>query len=259
MFAVLSKTLTPLISPLGLSCLLWIAAAVLYWRQRVAWSMRCGVAGIAVVVSCSNPIIADAMLGSLENDHSAKPVSEYDEAEAIVVLGGVTGAKIPPRQSADVNSGFDRLLEGMRLYKAGKAPILVVSGGTIPSLTGSEITEGERLRDLVREYGGIDQQQLLVESKSRNTFENAVYVKQRLDKHAASRILLVTSASHMWRAVGCFEKQGFAVTPAPADIEVVPRPFGLQRILPSAEAMKYSSRAVKEYVGWVVYWIRGWL
>ena len=259
MFALLSKTLTPLIAPLGLSCMLWIAAAVLYWRQRTVWSMRCGVAGIAVVVSCSNPIIADGLLGSLENDFAARPVTDYEVAEAIVVLGGVTSPKIPPRQSAEANSGFDRLLEGMRLYKAGKAPILVVSGGTIPALTGSDITEGEQLRDLAMEYGGIDERQLLVESESRNTFENAVFVKRQLEKSAASRILLVTSASHMWRAVGCFEKQGFAVVPAPADIEVVPRPFGLQRILPSAESMKYSSRAVKEYVGWMVYWIRGWL
>ena len=258
MYPFLAKLMTPLLSPLGVSLLLWIAAAVLYRLQRVKWSLRCGLAGIAVVVFFSNPIIGDALLGSLENDFSTRPIEEYERADIIVVLGGVTGSLVPPRQSVEAMSGIDRLIDGVRLLRAQKARAIMVSGGAGFGSGEGAVTEAERLRDLAMEYG-VRERQILIEIEARNTFQNAKFVRQRLEQLGLGQILLVTSASHMWRAVACFRKQGLAVIPVPADIEVVPRPFGVLRFLPHAESLNYSSRAIKEYVGYFVYWVRGWL
>ena len=247
--------MTPLLSPLGISLLLWIAAAVLYRMRRHRWALRCVVVGAAVVLLFSNPIVADAMLGSLENDYPTRPTDGYPMADMIVVLGGVTGPLLPPRQHVEAMSGIDRLIEGIRLLRLHKARAMLVTGGVGGT---TAVTEAERLRDLALEYG-VRERQILVEMEARNTHQNAVYVRQRLEQLEMGRVLLVTSASHMWRAAACFRKQGLQVIPVPADIEVVPRPFGLARFLPHADAMTYSSRAFKEYVGYAVYWARNWV
>ena len=257
MYLTLSKLMTPLISPLGISFLLWLAAAVLYKLRRGPWAMRCGIAGIAVVLVFSNPIIADALLGSLENDFATRPIEDYPRADMIVVLGGVTGPSLPPRQSVEAMSGIDRLIDAVRLLRAGKARAIIVSGGSSYG-RGPGVTEAEHLRDLALDFG-VRERQVLLEMESRNTFQNAKFVRQRLEQMGFGRVLLVTSASHMWRAVACFRKQGLAVIPVPADIEVVPRPFNLLRFLPHSESMNFSSRAIKEYVGYFVYWVRGWI
>ncbi len=257
MFLTLSKLMTPLISPLGISFLLWLAALVLYRLRRGQWARRCGLAGIGVVLFFSNPMIADALLGSLENDFATRPIEDYPRADIIVVLGGVTGASLPPRQSVEAMSGIDRLIDAVRLLRAAKARAIMVSGGSSYG-RGPGVTEAEHLRDLALDFG-VRERQVLLEMESLNTFQNAKFVRQRLEQMGLGRILLVTSASHMWRAVGCFRKQGLAVIPVPADIEVVPRRFDLLRFLPHSEAMNFSSRAIKEYVGYFVYWLRGWI
>jgi uncharacterized SAM-binding protein YcdF (DUF218 family) len=71
--------------------------------------------------------------------------------------------------------------------------------------------------------------------------------------------LLVTSARHMPRAAASFIREGIQVIPAPTDLIAVQRPLTIGRFLPNAEALRESHKAVKEYVGYVVYWLRGWV
>lgn len=257
MFLFLSKLLAPLVYPLGAAAALWAAAGLLWWRGRGLAARRATIAGIGLVLAFSNTAIAEALLGSLEDDFPPAPVSSYPVADAIVVLGGSTGPAVPPRVSVEVGDAFDRLLQGMRLLRAGRAPRLVLSGGMITFLDGSDVPEAEQLATLAIEYG-IDPGQLILESRSRNTHENGVYTAQRLREEGWTRILLVTSASHMRRAVAVFRRQGLVVVAASTDVQVVDRPFSVTRLLPDAEALRASSRACKEYVGLLVYWLRGW-
>jgi len=179
-------------------------------------------------------------------------------ADAIVVLGGVTSPAIAPRAAVEVGDGYDRLLHGIRLWRAGCSPLIVLSGGVIPSLVGSETPEAVRLRLLAEEHG-VDGAALLLESRSRNTHENALYTAQMLRQRGLQSVALVTSASHMRRARAAFARQEVVAIPAPTDIRVTPKPLTLVRLLPDADALQASGMAMKEYVGLLVYWLRGWV
>jgi uncharacterized SAM-binding protein YcdF (DUF218 family) len=93
---------------------------------------------------------------------------------------------------------------------------------------------------------------MLLEGSSTTTTENAADTARLLLPRGVRRILLVTSALHMRRARGLFERAGFEVVPAPTDIEVARRPFEWRDLVPDAEALDGSARAMKEVVGRLV-------
>lgn len=257
MFVLIVKTLTPLVSPLGLSALLWLAALILYLRGFQGLGRACGIAGIATILLFSNPIVADAFIRSLERDYEAREPHHYPTAEAIVVLGGVTQTHVPPRAGPEVGRGFDRLQVGVRLLKARRAPLLILSGGSLSALSGSEVPEADRLRSFALEYG-VDDRSMLLERASRNTHENALFTGQLLRARGIERIILVTSASHMRRAEAAFQTLALEIIPAPTDFQAVPKPMGIQRLLPDAVALLRSTMATKEYLGLMFYKLVGW-
>jgi uncharacterized SAM-binding protein YcdF (DUF218 family) len=257
MSILIGKLLTPLISPLGLALFLWLAGLLLSWWGRRGWGQGCRIAGCLLIALLGSPWVGERLLHSLESEYPLVPVADSPTAEAIVVLGGFTEPPIPPRLDIDVDEGFDRLLHGLRLWRAGKAPLLVFSGGAIPSLSGSSMTEAASLCSLALEYG-VNREAMLLEEESRNTYENAVFTAQLLRQQGLNRVLLVTSASHMPRSVAAFRKQGLEIIPSPTDVQVVPRPFTLIQVLPGLRGLECSNTALKEWFGRWTYWLRGW-
>ena len=255
---ILAKLLMPFIAPLGWSAGLWFMAAVLYWRGRSYGALCCMVLGIALLVAMSSPLVGERLLGALEREYPTVAVNASPTAEAIVVLGGVTVPPVAPRLEVEALGGIDRLLHGMRLYRADKAPVLVFSGGALTRLTGSGMTEAEQFLQLAV-ASGIDSAAVILEGRSRNTHENALYVREILGARGWRRVLLVTSASHMRRAVAAFQAQGVDVIPAPTDVRVVGRGFSLWQLLPTVGGLEKSSIATKEYMGWWIYRLRGWI
>ncbi len=257
MFILIGKMLKPLVAPLGLSSLLWLAGALLYWRWSRKWGHRVVVAGILVMVLFGNHLVGEAMVRSLENDYEIRRAEECPEAEAIVVLGGMTVAPIPPRAEVEATSSVDRLLYGMRLARLGRAPLLVLSGGHT-ALGDSDLTEAASMRMLALECG-IPPEAILLEKRSRNTYENAYYTRQLLAERGINRILLVTSAKHMPRAAAVFRTQGFEVVPASTDVEVVERSFLPRDLLLNIKGLNASTSALQEYGSILVYRMRGWI
>jgi uncharacterized SAM-binding protein YcdF (DUF218 family) len=128
-------------------------------------------------------------------------------AEAIVVLGGSF-----PAPGELGSSSLHRLVEGVRLYRQGLAPLLVLSGQ--PSEAGP--SEAELRARLARELG-VPPAAIRTTTASRSTHEEAIHVAAELRPLGARRILLVTDALHLVRARALFARQGFDVLPAPAD------------------------------------------
>ncbi|HXF63551.1 MAG TPA: YdcF family protein [Caldilineaceae bacterium] len=262
MFLFLSKLLPLFIYPLGLASLLLVAALVV---RRPRWQRGLAAAALALLLLFSNQPVAHLLVRSLEWRYL--PAGELPQAEAIVLLGGGTRPALPPRPASEMNEAGDRMVYAAQLYQAGKAPLVVVSGGFIEFL-GSTVPEAEAMQQLLERLG-VPGEAILQEDRSRNTYENAVFVRELLDERGIRRILLVTSALHMPRSVSIFERQGFEVIPAPADFLVTWTPEGqgadvgvggrLLALLPSAESLELSTRALKEYIGTVVYRLRGWL
>lgn len=166
----------------------------------------------------------------------------------LVVLGGGVTPPVRGDLAPNLESGADRVWYGARLMHAGKAPVVVLSGGA--DLSFSATTEAEAMRELMLDLG-IDHEAMLLEARSRNTLENAGLSANILKKRGVDTIILVTSALHMQRALAKFKDKGIGVIPAATDHEVLRRP-GWQNWLPDTAALDGSARAMKEWVG---YWV----
>jgi uncharacterized SAM-binding protein YcdF (DUF218 family) len=257
MFPLISKLLTPLVAPLGIAFMLWIAALWAHfrrprWREPLVW------AGGVVVLFFSSSFVGGFLLGHLEGQYPVLTANDSPRADVIIVLGGATTAPLPPRVHIEVGESYDRLLHGLRLFRADKAPNLLFCGGNIEALTGTLESEAWQYLQLAQE-AGMAGEQIVLEERSRNTYENALYAQQAMEKRAWKTALLVTSASHMPRAMAAFNALGIEVVAAPTDVRVVDSSFSFFSLLPTAYGLDQSSTAAKEYVGWWVYWLRGWI
>lgn len=263
MFFELSKLLPLLVYPLGVACILLTAALLV--GKRVRLQRLLVAAALMVLLLFSNQWVAEALAAQLELRHV--PQGELPEAEVIVLLGGGTRPQLPPRPISEVNEAGERMVYAARLYHAGKAPRIIISGGVI-DLYGTVVPETEAMRELLVALG-VPDAAIIDEDRSRNTYENALYVREILEELGITEVLLVTSALHMPRSVAIFAKQGIEVTPAPVDFwttwsepgRTVPRNWAgtLLKFLPSAEYLDLSTRVLREVVGMVVYRMRGWL
>jgi uncharacterized SAM-binding protein YcdF (DUF218 family) len=249
---LLTKILSQLAYPLLTALLLAAGAGLLLWRGRRrsgAWLL-----GIALgwLWLWSTPAFSDWLRATLEQRYPPVSLEQLPSADAIVVLGGVAEAAAPPlRPDPNLGAAIDRVWYAARLYRAGKAPWILVSGGNLP-WGGGEQPESSVMAELLRELG-VPAAAILQESASRTTRENRDRSLPILQAHGARRILLVTSALHLPRALALFQATDLEVLPAPTDFETrFPSNAHPLRWLPDAQALADGSRAFKEYLGrWV--------
>ncbi|NJK39714.1 MAG: YdcF family protein, partial [Oscillatoriales cyanobacterium SM2_3_0] len=208
---------------------------------------------------------SNALVYSLEKQYI--PPIQMPEAAAIVVLGGGTKPATPPRPWVDVSEAGDRILYGSLLYRQNKAPWLILSGGRM-DWQGIESPESNDMAQIAQAMG-VPASAILQDPTSLNTYENAVNVKQILSQNnIQGPVLLVTSAVHMPRSVAIFERQGMEVIPAPTDFLVASAADPVENpgnwrgqilsIIPDAAALREFTLALKEYIGLVIYRLRGW-
>ncbi|WP_055075579.1 YdcF family protein [Pseudanabaena sp. 'Roaring Creek'] len=276
----LSKLLPLFFYPLGLSILLILIALVIFLgrnkRSRNANSVTsqatfklftkkkiiATLLGTALTVLClgSNEFLSQLLVRSLEWQYL--PKGNLPQVEAIVVLGGGTRPRLYPRPWYEVNEAGDRILYGSLLHKQGHAPLLVVTGGRAEWYGEGGNPESEDMA-AIAEFVGVPSQAIIQESQSLNTRENAVNTKQILSKRGINQILLVTSALHMPRSMEIFRKVGFECIAAPTDFLAVQNEnnkgwASILDLLPSAEALKNTTNAIKEYIGLFIYQMVGW-
>lgn len=252
MFVYLSKILPAVLAPFSLVLLLITCAlAFRKWRTRAL-----GAAFVLLLIPAS-PWVSNFLVGTLERRYPDNGAEALPSADAIVVLGGAIHIPDRTHPSSHLLDPSDRLLVGLRLYHARKAPLIVCSGGNL-ALFGeaSKVPEAEVMSSLLEEWG-VPKDAILAEGGSVNTHENAIRSQERLAPRNIHKILLVTSAMHMPRAVATFRKAGFDVIPAPADFLSGWDRNALDWI-PNPQSMIDSERALREWLGLWTYRIRGW-
>lgn len=252
----LDKLLAQLAYPLGLATVLILAGLLLVVARRLRSGLAVGLAGLAWLTLWSLPAVSDRIRTSLEQRHQNLPAEAAPEADAIVLLGGGERGTPTDWPYPDLGRGADRIWHAARLFHAGKAETIIVSGGRM-GWTGDRQTGAKAMRELLIDLG-VPGLAILMEAESRNTRENAVNTAAIAEKQKIERVLLVTSALHMRRSLATFEAAGLEAVPAAADFEVMPEPPHPLRWLPDAEALHDSTRAIKEYLGYWVYRWRGW-
>lgn len=264
MFVFFSKFLPLLIYPLGLACIVIILALVFSKHQRVRTVMLW--TALVILWVGGNRWVSSSLTRSLETRYL--PPEVFPAVEMIVVLGGGTESNAPPRQGVEINGAGDRMLQAARLYREGVAPKILLSGGNITWLGNRPSTPAEEMQEILL-FMGVPQDALVLQTESQNTYEDALYSAEILRSEGIERIVLVTSAAHMPRSAALFEKQGIEVIPAPADFSVPDYAwqelwhgsFGskLINLIPNTGALSQTTSSLKEYIGLLVYRLRGWI
>lgn len=244
---LIEKTLALLLAPLGMGLLLGVlalAAASLRWRKA---GFVLGCVAVAWVYVWSTPWVSTQARAAIESAHPARLAADVASAPVAVVLGGGVASPVPPvRLMPDLGNSADRVWYAAQLYRAGKVRRIVLSGGVDSRIGG--LSEAESMRVFIRDLG-VPDAALFLEKDSVNSRQNAVQVAHLLRKWGVDRMLLVTSALHMPRARRLFEAQGLVVIPAATDHEAVDTVWEIRKLLPDAEALDGSGKAIKEWVG----------
>jgi len=215
--------------------LLTVAIVAIIWRRR--WLT---LAALGALWFCST-LSAVALLGlPLERPYLATARAEsLPSAEAIVILGGGIG-KVESMAYPEMFDSADRLWHAVRLYKAGKAPKVIVSGSNDLSAA----------VPLLLDFG-IPREAIVVDNESRNTYENSRFTEKLLGER--TKVLLVTSAWHMPRACGNFSKTSLEVVPAACDFVATGAVRGSDHwwdwLSPSADNLARTSFLFKEWLG----------
>lgn len=201
--------------------------------------------GVLWVVLCATPSFVGLMQHGLERGYPRIDAAQYPTADAIVVLGGGDPLRLLDAQGRAVDLEVTRPGFGLALFRDGRAPIVLLSGGG----SGEAMEMAGHLKQL-----GVPASALRVESQSLTTHENALYSAAILKREGRHRILLVTSAWAMPRAAASFRRQGIDVIPAPSfDASHTPPTWPRWRL-----SLWQSGRFLHEYVGLLFYKLRGW-
>ncbi len=204
----------------------------------------------------SNPFITDEFVRAYEErDQTYSELTEtYDVA---IVLGGFSNYDAT-QELVQFHSSTDRLMAGIKLYKTGRAKKLMISSGS-----GQIMNPDEKEALIIKEYLiaiGIPEEDLIIESESKNTHENAINSAKILDlTYKEGNYLLITSATHMPRAKRCFAKAGLTVTPFSVDQQAGPRKYLLDHLfLPDTDSLVRWQKLIKEWLGFITYKIMGY-
>lgn len=248
------KLLSLLLYPLSQALLLGLLGllAILLRRPRPAFWIIAAATGWLYI--CSTALFADFLMGILERDYPPQALPLAARADAIVLLGGAIRGDTQPGTLGDLNQQADRLVHAAELYQAGRAPWLLVSGGGAEGVR----TEAEIMSEILQVMG-VPASAIVLEDKSRNTYQNAVLSAGILSARGMRRILLVTSAFHMRRSEALFAAQGLEVIPAPTDYQRLLAPAVVPGWLPSVSDLWQSTHALHELLGYWVYRLRGWV
>ena len=239
----LHKILPLLISPL----LLFLALVLVYSiRLRIH---RLTLVTIAIA-TLSMPVTDNWFWHHLEADYSPALPEHAQASDAIVVLSGIVGTIKTDRGFVLQWGGPGRFFSGIDLFKAGKAPLIVFTGGKLPWDVGL-LNEGEHLRKKALELG-VPMDHVLVTQEVQNTQQEAKAVRLLLDDEIKT-ITLVTSAFHMNRASKLFAQEGFELLPFAVDFKASRSGLTVFSFIPSTEALNDTFKALRESLGRIYY------
>ncbi|PFG07940.1 uncharacterized SAM-binding protein YcdF (DUF218 family) [Marinobacter sp. LV10MA510-1] len=241
----MSKLVIFLISPLGSALLLGSFALLCSALRFRRLAMACGLFALLWLWGWSLPVVSLWAQQHLEAPYPALTMEQLPSAAAAVVLGGGVRPASYQEGYPDLGSSADRVWHAARLFHAGKVPLLVLAGGSDDRF--SRMSEAEAMRILLADFG-VPASAMVLEERSRTTGQNAVFVREILAKRQIDRVLLVTSALHMSRALALFQGVGLEVIAVATDHSAYPAPRW-RLWLPSARALDDSGSALKEWVG----------
>lgn len=256
MFFFLSKFFLFLIQPLN-----WIFGLIIYGLigknpKRKRRALR---TAIGILFVCSSPLISNfvAKIYETKGLEVASLTKEYDYA---IVLGGFANLETPyDEDRLNLGPAASRLSQTIDLYHQGKIKKIVLSGGN-GNLLGNQENEAINTAAYLKRIG-IPEGDIIIDEKSRNTYENFKYSKELLKTGTNSvNILVITSAFHIPRSRLIARKAGLSCDFFPTDFyyedwELTPT----KTILPDVDRMRMWHLFIKEWFGLVAYKLKGYI
>ena len=248
---LLKKIIFPLFYPLPLCLILMICGLLLLWFTKRQKSGKLLVSmGVIFMALLSYGAISDSLLRPLEGTfppllmgETSGPAPFNQSVKWIVVLGGghISDPGLPVTSQISFES-LARLTEAVRLYRSLPGTKLILSGGAVydPASNARIYFKTARIMD-------IPARDLVLSEQGRDTEEEARLIEKMVGKDP---LILVTSASHMPRAVALFRKRGMDPIPAPAAHIVKEQSYRAPGdFFPSAGGLQKAQMAVHEYLG----------
>ncbi|MGV3561337.1 YdcF family protein [Larkinella arboricola] len=256
MFYFLSKTLTFLFMPVGLLTVALLFALISKNRARQRKAL---ITAFIVLMVAGNGFITNELLIWWEVPPAVLPASTRPRV-GVVLTGGLANVNPRVRPAIHLGSQGDRVAQALLLYKSGQIQKILISGGIGGIIRRDVGDEGQLSRQFLL-TAGVPAQDIVLENRSRNTYENARFSAPILQKTFKDyEYVLITSAWHMRRAIGCFEKQQLAVIPYPATFISGQREFAPNHLLfPSEQALFDSYWFIHEVVGYIAYRVAGYI
>lgn len=229
--------------------------AVLRMRQRPLVARQLVLGAMALLLLGGWAPLPDMLLRNLERQYPEPPTPPISQYAGVLVLGGALESAYVSEGTTEpqLNSAAERLTSVLPLLRLSPDLAVVFTGGE-GELFGKGLTEADRAHRFFLQQG-LDIHRIRFESRSRNTYENAVFTAQSEGVEPTKPWILMTSASHMPRALAVFRKQGWNVTPYSVDFRA-----GLATPWTQYDYAGSQSKweiAVREYLGMLGYRLTG--
>jgi uncharacterized SAM-binding protein YcdF (DUF218 family) len=244
-----------LLNPFPAFLVLLGLAIVLSYRNLTKRRFGLLVMSYMGLFASSTPMAAYLMLRPLEAGFSRLHHRPADTEAIVVLAGGAWRSSDSVRGVELAESTLVRCLEAARLYHAGPPCTIYASGGAI-SGPGTPASHAGEMRHLLGQLA-VPESDVVVETNSTSTYENAVETSKLLAENGVNRIVLVTDAAHLPRARRCFEARGIDVTSAGARFQTSDFRLGVRNFLPSTGGIQGTAYASHEWLGLAWYWLRG--
>jgi uncharacterized SAM-binding protein YcdF (DUF218 family) len=240
----LKKLVTPFILPPGLFIFVLILSGVvfIFWHRR-----KIGIFNLVISllfwIFCTAPF-SDFLIRGLESEFS---IPKNVKGDVLILLGGGIIDNVPDFSGYGIPTDrmVGRIVTAVRLQKNLNIPIIVSGGKAIKNRSSEALIAKRFLIDL-----GVEKGQIVIEEKSRDTYENAKHVREICLRNDYKNPILITSASHMKRSLLSFKKIGTDVMPYPANFKSKSiNEYGWYNYLPRSSSLGKTSAAFHEYLG----------
>ncbi|HSV99182.1 MAG TPA: YdcF family protein [Sedimentisphaerales bacterium] len=246
-------------TPIVWVLLLLIAGVILTRWQRGRRLSKLGwwltLLGLLVLLTASLEPVGNLLVYSLEHRYVSPTPQTLETLDLIVVLGGGIYPSGGLREYPDLGrEAYPRLYRGVQYFKQSGADAIAFCGG--PPRPGEE-SEAQVMKSMALTLG-VPAERMVVEADSHNTMQNATNLAALLPKAQGRRIGLVTSATHMMRSKGVFERAFPQDTIVPIPVCFTHRPaVGIQeRLTPRVAHLERTTVALHEWIGLLWYAVR---
>jgi uncharacterized SAM-binding protein YcdF (DUF218 family) len=254
-FFIASKIFWMLASPIDLLLFGALAGVLLCYGRHARFGRALALAASLVLLAAATLPVGMLLIAPLE-DRFPLPQADLKSPEGIIVLGGAIDDGVSAARGETVfDEGGERLTEAVILAKRYPQARVVYTGGS-GSLTGGTSTEALEARKFMVEMG-VAPERVTIEDKSRNTDENARFTAAIVHPQPSQAWIVVTSAFHMPRAMGVFEKAGFNPIAYPVAFRTLGDDGDPRLIIDPAKNLHIFQLALHEWIGLAAYWASG--